>query len=86
MSCENHTRMGAGRTPTNTPDNRATELLTTAQVSEITGITVFSLEQYRALRYKGICRGPKFKKLGRAVRYERKAVEAFLSSRKLTDD
>lgn len=81
MSDRNDTRKGAGSTPTNTAEGRPAEMLTTSQVSEMTGITVFSLEQYRSLRNKGLDKGPSFVKRGRSVLYERAAVEDYLARR-----
>lgn len=81
MSDTDDTRKGTGSTPTNSAVGRPAELLTTTQVSDLTGITVFSLEQYRSLRNKGLDKGPRFVKRGRSVLYERGAVEEYLARR-----
>lgn len=55
------------------------EMLTTHQVSELTGLTVKTLESYRTFRRRGLAKGPEFVTRGRAVLYPRAAVDAFLS-------
>ncbi len=52
------------------------ELLDTVQVANLYGVTP---ECMRRWRMTGA--GPRFVRLGRAVRYRREAVEAFLTSR-----
>ena len=79
MSCKKNTRMGTGSTPTNAATGHHIDLLTTVQVSAMTGITVFSLEEYRSLRNKGLDRGPRFVKRGRSVLYERLDVEKYIA-------
>lgn len=64
-----------------TPTNEAAELLTTAQVSEVTWIAVSSLERCRSLRNRGFSRGMAFFKLGQSVRCERKSIEDYLAKR-----
>lgn len=74
MSEDENNERGVPGTPSN-------DLLTTSQVSEITGITVFSLEQYRTLRNKGLDKGPEFIKRDRYVFYRRAAVMDYLARR-----
>ena len=52
----------------------ADDLLTTDELSKITGLAVITL-----IHWRGEKRGPAYVKLGRAVRYEREAVAQFFS-------
>lgn len=63
------------------PRSAEPAFMTTAEASLATGITAFSLEQYRQLRKRGIVRGPDFVRFGRSVLYPRQAVEAFIAAR-----
>lgn len=56
------------------------DLMTTAEVAEVTGHTVQILNQYRSLRTTGLYpeAGPEFMKLGRSVFCTREAVGAYL--------
>lgn len=57
-------------------------LLTRAEAAEATGLSVFTLDQYRQLRKRGISRGPDFVvRDGRRIYYAHSAVEAWLSRR-----
>jgi hypothetical protein len=59
------------------------DLMTTAEVAEVTGHTVKTLNQYRSWRTTGLYpeAGPEFMKLGRSVFYTRQAVGAYLDRR-----
>jgi predicted DNA-binding transcriptional regulator AlpA len=50
------------------------DLITTAELAKITGLAVITL-----IHWRGEKRGPKYVRLGRAVRYEREAVAQFFS-------
>ncbi|MEM1380756.1 MAG: helix-turn-helix domain-containing protein [Pseudomonadota bacterium] len=58
------------------------ELLTTAEVAALTGLTRNTLESYRSLRRQGMDRGPEFVTRGRAVLYPRVAVDAYLAAKR----
>jgi predicted DNA-binding transcriptional regulator AlpA len=58
------------------------ELLTSRQVSELTGLTRNTLEQYRTQRRRGRDCGPDFVKQGYFVRYRQRDVDAWLSSKR----
>lgn len=55
------------------------DLLTARQVSEITGLGVTTLDQYRQRWKRGKRLGPAFVKLGWNVFYTRQAVDAWLA-------
>ncbi|MED5549748.1 MAG: hypothetical protein VX529_10350 [Pseudomonadota bacterium] len=71
---KNHSETGA-------PDTPSKPHLTTRETAQATGLTVFTLEQYRQLRKQGIERGPGFVKHGTAVLYPLSEVEAYLAKR-----
>ena len=73
---ENQITPGA---PTGTPS--LDDLLTPQQVSQITGLGVTTLDQYRQRWKRGKRLGPAFIKLGWNVFYTRQAVEAWLAAR-----
>ena len=56
-------------------------MLTRCEAAAATGLSVFTLDQYRSLRRHGIMRGPDFVRLGRAVFYPQDAVKAFVAKR-----
>lgn len=56
--------------------NTLEELLTEHDVSRVTGLSLASVRRWRLLR-----QGPKYLKLGSAVRYRREDVSAWLESR-----
>lgn len=68
----------AGSSGDATPSN---DLLTRHETAELTGLTVFTLDQYRMLRKHGLERGPDFVKRGHYIFYPRRAVEAWLAKR-----
>ncbi len=59
--------------------------LTTKQVSEVTAIAAGTLAQWRCREQKPNARplGPKWKRLGRAVRYAEADVRAWLAEREV---
>jgi predicted DNA-binding transcriptional regulator AlpA len=59
-----------------TPLNTIETLLNEHDVARITGLSVASVRRWRLLR-----QGPKYLKLGSAVRYRREDVSAWLESR-----
>ena len=59
----------------------SSELLTIQQASEICGITVNSLRQYKQLLKVGIERGPKITLAGINIRYKRADVEDFTAKK-----
>jgi predicted DNA-binding transcriptional regulator AlpA len=69
-----HTERAEGATPLN-------DLLTVREAAQATGHTAETLNQYRALRNKGLNAGPVFVKVGRAVFYTRAAIEAYSARR-----
>ena len=69
-----HTERAEGATPLN-------DLLTVREAAAATGHTVETLNQYRALRNKGLGAGPDFVKVGRAVFYTRATIEAYAARR-----
>jgi predicted DNA-binding transcriptional regulator AlpA len=56
--------------------NSLEELLTEHDVSRVTGLSLASVRRWRLLR-----QGPKYLKLGSAVRYRREDVSTWLESR-----
>lgn len=60
---------------TNSPSIALSELLTPKQVAEWLGVSPQSLADWRYQRT-----GPAFTRLGRMVRYERVACEAFIAA------
>lgn len=70
--------MGDHAAPTRTDEPT---FLTPTEASRATGISVFSLAQYRQLRKRGVLRGPDFVRHGRAILYPSASVHAFLASR-----
>ena len=58
------------------------DLLTARQVSEITGLGVTTLDQYRQRWKRGEPLGPAFLRHGRHVFYTRQAVEAWLAQKR----
>lgn len=79
MSDQKDSAAASGGTPSN-------GLLTRKQASEATGLTVFTLDQYRQLRRAGIERGPEFVNVGHRVMYPAAAVDAFLRKREASND
>lgn len=73
---ENDSAHPSARTPANG------EMLSTREAAEATGLTVFTLDQYRQLRKRGVDRGPEFVREGRSVLYPRRAVDAWLARRR----
>lgn len=59
-----------------TPDNKLEALLNEYDVAKVTGLSVASVRRWRLLR-----QGPKYLKIGSAVRYRREDVIAWLESR-----
>jgi len=65
------------------PSFLSPDLLTPAQVSEMTGHPVTVLAQYRSRRrYGSDTLGPEFVKIGREVFYTKAAVEAYVANRR----
>jgi predicted DNA-binding transcriptional regulator AlpA len=58
------------------PPNTLEELLTEHDVARITGLSVASVRRWRLLR-----QGPKYLKLGSAVRYRSEDITVWLASR-----
>jgi predicted DNA-binding transcriptional regulator AlpA len=56
--------------------NTLTELMDEKAVSRIVGMSLASIRRWRLLR-----QGPKYLKIGSAVRYRAEDIEAWLSSR-----
>jgi predicted DNA-binding transcriptional regulator AlpA len=56
--------------------NTVTELLTEHDVARLTGLSVASVRRWRLLR-----QGPKYIKIGAAVRYKTEDISAWLDSR-----
>lgn len=64
------------------PSFLSPDLLTPAQVAEVTGHPVTVLAQYRSRRLKGRdALGPDFVKIGREVFYTKTAVSAYVAKR-----
>jgi predicted DNA-binding transcriptional regulator AlpA len=59
-----------------TVDNTPESLLNEHDVARITGLSVASVRRWRLLR-----QGPKYLKIGSAVRYKREDITAWISSR-----
>ena len=59
-----------------TPNNTLESLLTEHDVARITGLSLASIRRWRLLR-----QGPRFLKLGAAVRYRREDLALWLASR-----
>ncbi len=59
-----------------TPNNTIENLLNENDVSRITGLSVASVRRWRLLR-----QGPKYLKLGAAVRYRLEDIRSWLDSR-----
>ena len=68
----------ADRTGQKTPSKG---MLTVREAATATGLSVFTLDQYRTLRKRGVVRGPDFVRCGRSVFYPSEAVDAFLAKR-----
>lgn len=83
MSENQITPEGSTGTPSlSTSDNvRLDDLLTTREVSELTGLGVTSLDQYRQRWKRGKRLGPAFIKVGWNVFYTRQAVEEWIAAR-----
>ena len=57
------------------------ELLTTAELAKILGVSEVRLRQYRA---DGV--GPDYMRIGRSIRYQPEVVEAWLATKKVDED
>jgi predicted DNA-binding transcriptional regulator AlpA len=62
--------------PETRPARGSSDLLTTEQLAVSCGLAASTLRKWRC---QG--KGPKFKRIGRAIRYDRQEVNAYLASR-----
>ena len=63
-----------------TEESSLTGLLDTPAAAALIGVAVSTLETWRCTRSDGVA----FHKIGRAVRYDRRDIEAGLSARRVT--